>query len=546
MRPILSVCIIMKNEEKVIGRCLESISGIADEIIIVDTGSKDQSKEIAFQFTDKVFDFQWVNDFSKARNFAATQARGEWILAIDADEYVDRDSFEKFKNDLLSKPPGFNIIGVQIVSFVGQNGQHTSLNYHERLYKNDGSIAYRRSIHEVLEHNDPAKAKHGIIDFQLYHSGYLTSTVQEKEKSNRNLELLLDNEHKEAIDYFFIGNEYKNIDDNNRAIQYYQKAYSFKPDLNLEWVQKLLLYLSDALHQSNRNEESLDIIETCIEAFPNVVDFKYYKGIISFNQKQYKQAKIIFEEIILKKDILRSDSSDDYLEFLPLKHLGEIYEIENDLHKSVKSYSRALSINDSDDKVWVNLIAILAKHSSLEELSIFLNDNMVNKKTMTPLRVVKILLSVPNLNVQKLSRSLLDNPDLTSIENEALLIKNLQLDGYEFEISESIKKKNNQEVISLLTTGIFSLVDYILLTMKMESDEFIEFLYNIKYDQPLVNLYNMIFKKKNKKLTSIEESFFESIYKQTEILESTEVLSILKGKRAFLSKKLKNKLNLIG
>ncbi|WHT47941.1 glycosyltransferase family 2 protein [Sporosarcina thermotolerans] len=127
MQPILSVCIIMKNEEKVIGRCLESISGIADEIIIVDTGSKDQSKEIALQFTDKVFDFQWVNDFSKARNFAASKARGEWILAIDADEYVDRDSFEKFKNDLLSKPPVFNIIGVQIVSFIGQNGQNTSL-----------------------------------------------------------------------------------------------------------------------------------------------------------------------------------------------------------------------------------------------------------------------------------------------------------------------------------------------------------------------------------------------------------------------------------
>ncbi|MDW0116944.1 glycosyltransferase [Sporosarcina thermotolerans] len=546
MQPILSVCIIMKNEEKVIGRCLESISGIADEIIIVDTGSKDQSKEIALQFTDKVFDFQWVNDFSKARNFAASKARGEWILAIDADEYVDRDSFEKFKNDLLSKPPVFNIIGVQIVSFIGQNGQNTSLNHHERLYKNDGSIAYRRSIHEVLEHNDPDKAKHGIIDFQLYHSGYLTSTVQEKEKSNRNLELLLDNEHKEAIDYFFIGNEYKNIDDNNRAIQYYQKAYSFKPDLNLEWVQKLLLYLSDALHRSNRNEESLDIIETCIEAFPNVVDFKYYKGIISFNKKQYKQAKKIFEEIISKKEILRSDSSDDFLEFLPLKHLGEIYEIENDLHKSVKSYSRALSINDSDDKVWVKLISILAKHSSLEELSIFLNNNMVNKKTMTPLRVVKILLSVPNLNVQKLSRSLLDNPDLTSNENEALFIKNLQLDGFESEISESLKKKSDQEVISLLATGIFSLVDYILLTVRLESEEFIDFLYNIKYDQPLVNLYNMIFKKKNKKLTAIEESFFEAIYKQTEVLESTEVLTILKGKRAFLSKKLKNKLKLIG
>src|SRR5690625_4581747 len=82
MDKLLSVCMIVKNEEKVLERCLESIHGIADEIVIVDTGSTDKTKEIATKYTDKLYDFKWINDFSKARNYAASKAIGEWIFVI--------------------------------------------------------------------------------------------------------------------------------------------------------------------------------------------------------------------------------------------------------------------------------------------------------------------------------------------------------------------------------------------------------------------------------------------------------------------------------
>src|SRR5699024_7575265 len=123
--------------------------------------------------------------------------KGEWILAIDADEFVDSESFKNFKEELGNNPPKHNILGVQIVSFVGHHGKDTSLNYHERLYRNDGSIAYYRPIHEMLAHNDSKENKNrGIIDFQLYHSGYMTDVMNKKNKSERNLTLLLDNKEK--------------------------------------------------------------------------------------------------------------------------------------------------------------------------------------------------------------------------------------------------------------------------------------------------------------------------------------------------------------
>ena len=82
----ISVCMIVKNEERVLARCLDSLSGLADEIIIVDTGSDDKTKEIALSYTDHVYDFVWVDDFSAARNYSFSKAAMVYIYVADADE----------------------------------------------------------------------------------------------------------------------------------------------------------------------------------------------------------------------------------------------------------------------------------------------------------------------------------------------------------------------------------------------------------------------------------------------------------------------------
>ena len=94
----ISLCMIVKNEEKVLARCLNSIKDLMDEIIIVDTGSTDRTREIAAKYTDKVYDFVWVNDFSAARNFAFSKASCDYIYSADADEVVDEENREKFRS----------------------------------------------------------------------------------------------------------------------------------------------------------------------------------------------------------------------------------------------------------------------------------------------------------------------------------------------------------------------------------------------------------------------------------------------------------------
>lgn len=92
----ISLCMIVKNEEKVLARCLDSIVDLMDEIIIVDTGSTDQTKKIARQYTDQVYDFEWVQDFSAARNFAFSKATKEYIYTADADEVLDKENHRRF------------------------------------------------------------------------------------------------------------------------------------------------------------------------------------------------------------------------------------------------------------------------------------------------------------------------------------------------------------------------------------------------------------------------------------------------------------------
>lgn len=99
----ISLCMILKDEEDVLDRCLSSVKGLVDEIIIVDTGSTDATKQIALQYTDQVFDFAWIDDFAAARNYAFSKANMEYCMWLDADDVIeekDRLDFLTLKNTL--------------------------------------------------------------------------------------------------------------------------------------------------------------------------------------------------------------------------------------------------------------------------------------------------------------------------------------------------------------------------------------------------------------------------------------------------------------
>lgn len=147
----ISLCMIVKNEEKNLERCLNSYLPLMDEIIVVDTGSTDKTKEIAARFTDKIYDFEWINDFSAARNFAFSKATCDYIFSADADEVLEGDNVQQFAILKQVLEPEIEIVQMQYGNQL-QNG--TIYNFdcelRPKLFKRLREFTWIEPIHETV------------------------------------------------------------------------------------------------------------------------------------------------------------------------------------------------------------------------------------------------------------------------------------------------------------------------------------------------------------------------------------------------------------
>lgn len=146
----VSLCMIVKNEEDVLGRCLESAADLVDEIIIVDTGSTDRTREVAARFTDKIFDFPWEDDFSAARNESFSHASMDYCMWLDADDVLleeDRKAFLTWKETL---DPAVSVVMAPYHTGFDEGGRVTFSYYRERLVKNRAGMCWSGAVHEAV------------------------------------------------------------------------------------------------------------------------------------------------------------------------------------------------------------------------------------------------------------------------------------------------------------------------------------------------------------------------------------------------------------
>ncbi len=176
----VSVCMIVKNEENVLARCLDSLRGLYDELIIVDTGSTDRTKEIAEKYTDKIFDFKWVGDFSKARNFSVSKATMDYIYVPDADEVLDEENRKRFKLLKENLLPEIEIVEMR---YVNQLSNGTVYNfdkeYRPKLYKRLREFSFIEPVHEMVR-----------LDPVVYESDIDIIHMPENLHGKRDLEIL--------------------------------------------------------------------------------------------------------------------------------------------------------------------------------------------------------------------------------------------------------------------------------------------------------------------------------------------------------------------
>lgn len=220
--PTISLCMIVKNEEEMLENCLKSAANICDEIIIVDTGSEDDTKKIARKFTDKIYDFEWIDDFSAARNYSYSLATKEYILLLDADDVLLPEDQKKLKELKKNLSSDIDVVTFNYVMTTDSNGKPTFHFRQPRLVKRSKGYKWIGPVHEYLA----AYGKTLNTDIAIHHKKQ-EKKVYDPEAYGRNLRIyenrIKRGEEFSARDTFYYANELRDHRQYEKAITYYNK-----------------------------------------------------------------------------------------------------------------------------------------------------------------------------------------------------------------------------------------------------------------------------------------------------------------------------------
>jgi glycosyltransferase involved in cell wall biosynthesis len=283
MKNKVSLCMIVKNEEEYLERCLKSVKDIVDEIIVVDTGSIDKTIEIAQNYDAKIYHFKWNNNFSEARNESLKYATKEWILILDADDEVYEED-RKLLNTLLSGQLDEKAIYYfETLSYYGDSIEKgdIAININPRLFRNNRGIHYKGEVHNQLVFN---KGEYNVIcdSIKIHHYGYLNNRIISKDKRNRNISILkqqIKNNSSDGFAYFNLGNEYASLDDMVSALECYYKSYEdFETGRGYSFILILRIIVSN--YNLGNYDEALKFINIGVQHYPKGTDLYYYKALI--------------------------------------------------------------------------------------------------------------------------------------------------------------------------------------------------------------------------------------------------------------------------
>lgn len=292
----ISLCIIAKNEESNIGRCIGSCEHIVDEIIVVDTGSTDNTVKVAKSFGAKIIDSPWENNFAKARNAGVDVATCQWILYLDCDEMLDFDDGFTLK-EVLSKDlkegeyEGFCLNLINVVD------DKRTLNYGSlRVFRNRETYRFKGRIHEQIfpsiGESYPESSIHAL-DVNFYHYGYDTNTVNIKSKQERNLAIFnsYEEDEKDGFFYYNLGNEYTRLENPKKALENYMMARKV-PAYDNGFKLFLPIYIVKCYYDLREFKPAIEIALEYLESYPNYKDLNFLIAVCYYEAGMYEESKV--------------------------------------------------------------------------------------------------------------------------------------------------------------------------------------------------------------------------------------------------------------
>lgn len=414
----ITACVIVKNEEKNLPRWLSCMQQIADEIIVVDTGSTDKTKDIALKNQVKLYEFIWCDDFAVAKNYALSKATGDWILFLDADEYFPDAVLPEIQKYLIKVSDNIDAFLCRIENIDNRKNYISSF-LNMRIIRNKPYLRYKGKVHEILVNTKTkSKINAAIMDSDVYifHTGYSGElTVQ---KLRRNL-LLLKQDIKEngirSTHYIYLAECYAGMQQYDKAVKCCEKflqsgsdAVGMRIYIYIKMIEIMNIMGADKLKIEN-------IIISAMQEFPNDVELLYYKAQLAYQSQNYIVAENIFKKVL--DNTVAANNSPFNVSTIKGKYfiiyacLGQIYVWKDNLIEARKYYIKSLQYNSHNESVLLNLYKLIA-HDNIEVVI-----DTLNKIYVDDVGDIKFLLQV-------LYR---DFPDTCSLYYRQYLQKKYQL-----------------------------------------------------------------------------------------------------------------------
>jgi tetratricopeptide (TPR) repeat protein len=284
MQPAMrvSLCMIVKNEEANLADCLRSVADLVDEMVVVDTGSTDRTREIARGFGARVHDFPWVDSFAAARNETLRHATGEWTLRMDADDRVDEENRGRLRRlfaGLRDEVAGYL---VKYISLPAGGADAAVVNEDVRLFRNHPAIRWQYRVHEIIL---PALQRAGgavhASDVAIHTIGYQDPALLQR-KQERNLRLLLMDHADHPTDpylLFHLGWNYVACGQTEQGLPFLKRSLELSRPGD-GFVHMIYGQLARGYHQAGRRQEALQICRQGQRFFPEQAELVFLESIL--------------------------------------------------------------------------------------------------------------------------------------------------------------------------------------------------------------------------------------------------------------------------
>ncbi|QTF07993.1 glycosyltransferase [Brenneria izadpanahii] len=345
---MISVCMIVKDEAQYLKNTLSSIAEYFDDIVVVDTGSTDDTREIAAGFTQKVYDFTWASDFSAARNYSLSFAKYDWVLIIDADEEIASIDISALHQLMHVNPEAIGRV-VQVNHIDEGDGVGVVKEPISRLFRKD-LYYYQGIIHEqiVPKNNENVSGNRFMVPISLNHIGYRKEILQSKNKIARNISLLkkaLESTPEEPYLHYQIGRSYFLDKNYSLAAESFETALALQKNFSYSYNEILIESYGYSLINVGEYKKALSILK--YEEYCDSTDFVFLKALILMNNGELQRAVDTF--LLCTK--MKPGSNEGVNSYKANYNIGVILECSKMYQKAKELYHKCGNYNPALDGI---------------------------------------------------------------------------------------------------------------------------------------------------------------------------------------------------